>query len=172
MTELAGHDEESEAESEPESAGPATPAGSVPGSPKLFRLSDATGDILFTTVTPQSPAGYPGLSDFDQSDAFLLDDSANAEVPAVYTWLGEGASLTEKRLAMQYAQAYLWKMTGGGKKRSSTSLVRLTQVRNCLIARATVCSNLILGTRELPLPQSTWCPSNPCLIYCRVKMYN
>jgi len=127
LTELVEHEEESDTETEVDSPGPVTPADSVPGSPKLFRLSDSTGDILFTAVTPQSPAGVPSLSDFDEADAFLLDDSANADVPAVYTWIGQGASLAEKRLAVHYAQAYLWKMTDGGKKKSSTSIVRLAQ---------------------------------------------
>lgn len=147
LTELVEYEEESDAETEVDSPGPVTPASSVPGSPKLFRLSDSTGDILFTAVTPQSPVGYPSLSDFDESDAFLLDDSANAEVPAVYAWIGRGASLAEKRLTMHYAQAYLWNMTGGGKKKSSTSIVRLAQVSTHTL-HCMLCSNCAVQGHE------------------------
>jgi gelsolin len=107
-----------------------TPASSAPTSPVLYRLSDATGQVMFTQVTDlQGPS--PTISDFDSADAFILDDSADAEVPAIYAWIGKETSVVEKKYAVQYAQQYLWGLngsaSGGGKKRSSTSIVRLVQ---------------------------------------------
>jgi gelsolin len=106
-----------------------TPASSAPTSPVLYRLSDATGQVLFTQVQGAGPS--PTIADFDPTDAFILDDSTDTEVPAVYAWIGKETSVVEKKYAVQYAQQYLWGLNGsasvGGKKKSSTSIVRLVQ---------------------------------------------
>ncbi|KAF8073939.1 actin regulatory protein [Lyophyllum atratum] len=76
--------------------------------PILLKISDATGSAVFEVVEP------PTKSSLSSSDAFLLDCSSHPR-PAVYIWLGQDASLNEKRLAVQYAQQYLYdKQARGG----------------------------------------------------------
>ncbi|KAK1229830.1 hypothetical protein PQX77_007095 [Marasmius sp. AFHP31] len=70
--------------------------------PVLIRLSDASGTVTFEQVEE------PNLSSLSSLDAFLLDDSSSRENPAVYVWLGKESSLTERRLAPQYAQKYIY----------------------------------------------------------------
>ena len=79
---------------EPETA--ATPA-------HLFRLSDASGQFAFDAIEPATRASL------SPADAFLLDDTSSATSPAIYVWVGKDASLAERRLAVQYAQAYLYR---------------------------------------------------------------
>jgi len=67
----------------------------------LFRLSDSTGKVTFDTVEP------PTRSSLSSADAFLLDASHRADHPAIFVWIGKDASLTERRLSVQYAQNYL-----------------------------------------------------------------
>lgn len=62
-------------------------------------------------------------------DAFLLDDTSSPDAPAIYVWLGRDASLLEKRLAIQYAQKYLYAKADGGRKRFATSIVRMKEGR-------------------------------------------
>ena len=69
----------------------------------LFRLSDTIGNVTFDQVPP--PISRSSLS---SSDAFLLDTSNSATHPAIYVWIGEKASLNERRLAIQYVQQYLY----------------------------------------------------------------
>ena len=112
-----------ESDSESDSA-LVTPASSAPSSPTLFRLSDESGAITFKQVVIAS--GNPAYSDFQAQDAFLLDDTGNAEVPAIYAWVGKEASQAERKYAIQYAQNFLWEQTSTKKSRR-TSIVRLTQ---------------------------------------------
>ncbi|KAF8964414.1 fragmin60 [Flammula alnicola] len=70
--------------------------------PTLFRISDATGVVIFEVVTP------PSRKSLSSEDAFLLDTSAGASHPAIFVWIGSHASLNEKRLSLQYAQRYLY----------------------------------------------------------------
>lgn len=123
ITELTEEDD-IEASSDEDSQLP-TPADSTPTSPKLFRISDAQGQISFAAIDAPSPT----FADFDGNDAFLLDNSASYDAPAVYAWIGNQASTVEKKYAVQYAQQYLWSLGSGAgkKKRSSTSIVRLNQ---------------------------------------------
>lgn len=77
--------------------------------PTLFRLSDSTGQVIFESVNP------PIYSSLSFKDAFLLDDSMNVMRPAIYVWIGKGSSLNEHRLAVQYAQTYIYnKRSGAG----------------------------------------------------------
>ncbi|KAJ3729218.1 fragmin60 [Lentinula raphanica] len=69
----------------------------------LYRLSDASGTPSFTAVEP--PISFSSLS---SSDAFILDNTFTASSSAaIYVWLGSQSSLTERRLAVQYAQSFL-----------------------------------------------------------------
>jgi gelsolin len=70
--------------------------------PVLFRISDATGVVTFNTVTP------PTKESLSSQDAFLLDYSTGVSRPAIFVWIGKEASLNESRLALQYAQHYLY----------------------------------------------------------------
>ena len=135
LTEEHAHEgDHSEAESEADSP-LVTPASSPPTSPVLYRLSDASGRVTFTRIEHlQAPGPSPTLADFDPMDAFVLDDSADAEVPAIYAWIGKESSVVEKKYAIQYAQQYLWSLSESlsgsrKKKKNSTSIVRLVQGR-------------------------------------------
>jgi len=76
---------------------------SAPSKLKLFRISDSSGTPTFSAVDP--PFSNSSLS---SSDAFLLDNSsAERSSAAIYVWLGAQSSLTERRLAVEYAQKYL-----------------------------------------------------------------
>jgi gelsolin len=90
-------------------------------SPTLYRLSDASGKVEFEAVIPAS------RSTLSSSDAFLLDDTANPTSPAVYIWIGRETSLTEKRLAVQYAQTYLHSRSEGGKDHYATTIVKMKE---------------------------------------------
>ncbi|KAF5360899.1 hypothetical protein D9756_004999 [Leucocoprinus leucothites] len=83
------------------------------GQAALYRLSDATGSISFTSVAVSKDL-------LSTNDAFLLDNSQDPVRPAVYVWLGRYASLNERRLSLQYAQNYLY------SKKRETSKVRVT----------------------------------------------
>ncbi|KAI0087764.1 fragmin60 [Irpex rosettiformis] len=89
--------------------------------PALFRLSDASGKVTFESVEPTA------RSTLSPSDAFLLDDIANETASAVYVWIGSGASLTERRIAVQYGQAYLYSHENGGRKLYATSIVKIRE---------------------------------------------
>ncbi|KAJ6584044.1 actin regulatory protein [Mycena vulgaris] len=90
---------------------PARAAVAAAGAPKLFRLSDASGQVTFEPVDP------PTRGSLQSNDAFLLDASR-----AIYVWLGKEASLGEKRLAPQYAQKYLYE-NGAGKANGAATLI-------------------------------------------------
>ncbi|EIW59129.1 fragmin60 [Trametes versicolor FP-101664 SS1] len=86
----------------------------------LLQLSDASGQVTFERVAP------PAFSTLSSSDAFVLDDTANHASPAVYVWVGSGASLTERRLALQYGQWYLYqKKRGAGRAAYAAQIVKM-----------------------------------------------
>ena len=70
------------------------------------------------------------LTSLSPDDAFILDDSADSINPAIYVWIGESASLTERRLALQYGQHYLYKhKQAGGRAALATHIVKINQGR-------------------------------------------
>ena len=69
----------------------------------IFRLSDESGTPEFEKILP--PYSKASLS---SDDVFLVDAASNSSHPAIYIWIGRNASLNEKRLALQYAQRYLY----------------------------------------------------------------
>jgi gelsolin len=75
-------------------------SSSKPSNKKLFRLSDASGELTFELV---KDGGRITPSDFDGNDVFLLDDAGKA----VWVWIGGGASKAEKATWMRVAQAYI-----------------------------------------------------------------
>jgi gelsolin len=70
------------------------------GIKKLFQLSDATGQMVFTEVA----SGKIPRSKLDPNDVFIFDTGAE-----VFAWIGKGASVQEKAKALSYAQDYLKK---------------------------------------------------------------
>ncbi|KAK7690155.1 hypothetical protein QCA50_006804 [Cerrena zonata] len=88
----------------------------------LYKLSDSTGAIEFIPVELSR-------SSLQSEDAFLLDDSANVVAPAVYVWIGRGSSMRERRLALQYAQQYLYKHQAGSRARLAVNLVKMVEGR-------------------------------------------
>jgi len=66
---------------------------------KLFRLSDASGDLLFDLVKEGEKVEK---TDFDTNDVFLLDASS-----AIWVWRGLGASKTEKEMWITVARTYV-----------------------------------------------------------------
>jgi gelsolin len=90
--------------------------------PLLYRLSDASGTVVFEPIDP------PALTSLTSSDAFLLDHSSPT-LPAIYVWIGQSASLTERRLAVQYAQIYAYKKQAERSEciTASISLVKMNE---------------------------------------------
>jgi gelsolin len=68
---------------------------------KLFRLSDASGQMTFAEV---ATGNNIKKNQFDTNDVFIFD--AGSEV---YAWIGLKASKDEKRKALGFAQDYLSK---------------------------------------------------------------
>ncbi|KAL6852874.1 hypothetical protein ACO1O0_007422 [Amphichorda felina] len=66
---------------------------------KLFRLSDASGQLSFDLVKE----GGVSRQDFDPNDVFLLDDAGQA----IWVWEGQGASRAERSRWLQVARAYI-----------------------------------------------------------------
>jgi gelsolin len=90
--------------------------------PTLYRLSDSSGNAAFE---PVKPAVFSALS---SSDAFLLDHSTSPTHPTIYVWIGKSASLTEQRLAVQYAQTYAHKRQSETEHfKASISLVKMNE---------------------------------------------
>ncbi|KAI0043945.1 fragmin60 [Auriscalpium vulgare] len=90
----------------------------------LFRISDETGSVQFEAVTPVSHALL------STNDAFLLDHSTDAAHPAIYVWVGKNASLKERRLAIQYAQAHLYgKRAKGEPANVAVSIIKMNEGR-------------------------------------------
>lgn len=72
---------------------------------KLFRLSDQSGQLTFSSVKE----GSVSKSDFDGNDVFLLDDGSRA----IWVWQGASASKAEKAAWLKVAQAYVRQLQGG-----------------------------------------------------------
>jgi len=68
---------------------------------KLFHLSDASGKMEFKEIANGSNVKRSML---DTNDVFILDTGAE-----VFAWIGKGASVGERKSAMQFAQDYLLK---------------------------------------------------------------
>ncbi|KAH8727074.1 putative actin-binding protein Fragmin [Phaeosphaeriaceae sp. PMI808] len=66
---------------------------------KLFKLSDASGQVEFSLVKEGSGVGR---EDLDGDDVFLLDAGKN-----IWVWEGKGASRAEKALWLKVVQRYI-----------------------------------------------------------------
>ncbi|EEY19693.1 Gelsolin repeat-containing protein [Verticillium alfalfae VaMs.102] len=75
---------------------------------KLFRLSDASGQLAFDLVKDASIR----LSDLDGSDVFLLDDAGKT----IWVWEGSRASRQEKSSWLKVAQRYIQHLQATGSE--------------------------------------------------------
>lgn len=73
---------------------------------KLFRLSDASGELSFDLVKSGDPIKK---SDLDTKDVFLLDVGK-----AIWIWRGSEASAAERAMWMKVAQSYKRMLQSGG----------------------------------------------------------
>lgn len=74
------------------------------------------------------PVDPPAFSSLLSGDAFLLDHSSSSAHPAIYVWIGKSASLTEQRLAVQYAQTYAYRKQSETEQfRVSINLVKMME---------------------------------------------
>ncbi|KAF8516302.1 fragmin60 [Hysterangium stoloniferum] len=92
-------------------AAPGSKPSSIPLA--LFRLSDASGTFTLNAVLTSPPR----LTDLSSSDIFILDHTGDRDAPAVYIWIGKGASTEERRLGVHFAQKYLQDKKGAGAAR-------------------------------------------------------
>jgi len=66
---------------------------------RLYKLSDATGQLVFTQVA-EGPAVKRNL--LRSEDVYILDDGGQ-----IWAWVGKGSSAQEKRQALSYGDLYL-----------------------------------------------------------------
>lgn len=66
---------------------------------KLWRLSDASGSLVFNLV---KEGNEMTTSDLDSNDVFLLDTGGS-----VWVWQGAGASRAERAVWIKVAEAYV-----------------------------------------------------------------
>ncbi|KAH8899936.1 gelsolin [Thozetella sp. PMI_491] len=85
--------------------GSANKAGGASRPRRLFRLSDASGQLTFGLVKDGSSISR---SDLDGNDVFLLDDGGRN----IWVWEGAGASRAEKASWLKVAQAYVRHVQG------------------------------------------------------------
>ncbi|KAJ7780722.1 fragmin60 [Mycena maculata] len=102
---------------------PARAAPPAAAPPVVFRLSDAGGQVTFAPVESSASASLSA------ADAFLLDNSRDPAHPAIYVWIGSGASLAEQRLAPQYAQRYLHERLAAGEVRAHGAATSIVMMR-------------------------------------------
>lgn len=103
-------------------------SSSAPANKRLFRLSDASGELTFTLV---KDGGRISASDFDGNDVFLLDDAGRA----VWVWIGGGASRSERATWMRVAQAYIRRLQAE-REDSESYLVPVAKVKEGAESRA------------------------------------
>ncbi|KAF9026137.1 fragmin60 [Hymenopellis radicata] len=82
---------------------------------KIFDEGSSGAGVFLTEFGAGTPKFEEvPLNALSSADAFLLDASSDPSFPTIYVWLGKDASLTERRLAPQYAQRYLHEFASGG----------------------------------------------------------
>ncbi|XP_035235243.1 gelsolin-like isoform X1 [Anguilla anguilla] len=71
---------------------------------KLYKISNATGDVDITTVAEDSPFSQSAL---ESSDCFILDHGSNGEI---FVWKGKDANRDERKAALKAAEEFIDKM--------------------------------------------------------------
>lgn len=87
---------------------------------KLFRLSDANGQLEFSRVGDGDGISRDLL---DGNDVFLLDDAGRA----VWVWEGHGASRAEKAKWLQVAQMYVRHVQGEDEEAYLTPIAKVSE---------------------------------------------
>lgn len=103
-------------------------SSTTPSNKKLYRLSDASGELTFNLV---KDGGKISPSDFDGNDVFLLDDAGRA----VWVWIGQWASRGEKATWLNVAQAYIRRLQTE-QEDSESYLVPVAKVKEGAECRA------------------------------------
>lgn len=87
---------------------------------KLFRLSDATGDLSFDLIKDGGPLSR---DDLDGNDVFLLDDSGRA----IWVWEGQDASHAEKSRWLHVARLYVQRIQNAQQSAYLIPLAKVSQ---------------------------------------------
>ncbi|KAI5854483.1 putative actin-binding protein Fragmin [Durotheca rogersii] len=87
---------------------------------KLFRLSDASGQLRFYTV--KEGAGMSS-ADLDSNDVFLLDTG-----DAIWVWQGSGASGVERAAWIRVAESYIRQLADESEEEGSAYLSPISRV--------------------------------------------
>jgi gelsolin len=92
-----------------------------PASKKLFRISDASGQLSFNLVKEEAPIQR---ADFDTKDVFLLDTGKT-----IWVWRGINASAREKAMWMKVAQSYIRQLQSASESSNAylTSLASVSE---------------------------------------------
>ncbi|KAK0648690.1 gelsolin [Cercophora newfieldiana] len=88
---------------------------------RLFRLSDASGELTFELV---NEGGEASEGDLDGNDVFVFDDGGKE----VWVWEGSGASRVEKAMWLKIAQAYVRQLQSQDEE-SQAYLLPIANVR-------------------------------------------
>ncbi|XP_072520552.1 gelsolin b [Salminus brasiliensis] len=71
---------------------------------KLYKVSDASGDMSVTLIVGENPFSQTAL---ESSDCFILDHGSNGKI---FFWKGKGASPEERSAGMKAAEEFIQKM--------------------------------------------------------------
>ncbi|KAH9904563.1 putative actin-binding protein Fragmin [Xylariomycetidae sp. FL2044] len=105
-----------------------TAGGSGGRTRKLFRLSDASGQLRFDLVKEEGGSGNDNngdtisRSDLDSGDVFVLDTGSS-----VWVWQGAGASRAEKAMWIRVAESYVRQLAEGSEE-ETTYLTPISKV--------------------------------------------
>lgn len=87
---------------------------------RLFRLSDASGQLRFDVVKEGSGMGR---SDLQSDDVFLLDNASH-----IWVWQGAGASRAERAAWIKVAESYLRNILDQGGSQATAHLSPISKV--------------------------------------------
>ncbi|XP_059494284.1 gelsolin a [Stegostoma tigrinum] len=71
---------------------------------KLYKVSDAAGEVQLTTVSAENPFKQSML---DSEDSFILDNGSNGQI---FVWKGKNANPEERKAALKAAEDFITKM--------------------------------------------------------------
>uniref|UniRef100_A0A673GV36 Gelsolin n=1 Tax=Sinocyclocheilus rhinocerous TaxID=307959 RepID=A0A673GV36_9TELE len=71
---------------------------------KLYKVSDASGDLTIALVAAENPFSQSAL---ESSDCFILDHGSDGKI---FVWKGKDANLEERKAAMKAADEFIKKM--------------------------------------------------------------
>ncbi|XP_063051604.1 gelsolin b [Engraulis encrasicolus] len=71
---------------------------------KLYKVSNASGDMSLTVVSDQNPFSQ---SDLESSDCFILDNGSNGKI---FVWKGKDANTEERHATLKASEQFISKM--------------------------------------------------------------